>query len=78
LPSLKAPAPEKPVVMAHGLQFKHFPVMPLGQRRVSIGWPFSIIRIFFLLPFLSSSSAVKIPAGPAPTIKTSYISFSLT
>jgi hypothetical protein len=55
LPSLKAPAPEKPVVMAHGLQFKHFPVMPFGQRRVSIGWPFSIIRIFLLAAIFKQS-----------------------
>ncbi len=33
--------------------------------------PFSTITIFLLLPLRSISSAVNIPAGPAPTITTS-------
>jgi hypothetical protein len=51
--------------------------LAFGQLLVSIGWPFSTIRIFFFEPFLISSNAVKIPAGPAPTIMTSFIVFPL-
>ena len=49
----------------------------LGQWRFSTGLPFSTSRIFFLLPWRSSSTAVKMPAGPAPTMIRSYFSISL-
>ena len=68
---------EKPVVILHGLQFTHFFVWLFGHLRSSMGLPFSTIRIFFLLPFRISSMAVKIPAGPAPTIITSYFMYYL-
>ena len=56
-----------------GLQFMHTPVLALGQRRSSRARPFSTITIFFLLPRRSISKAVKMPAGPAPTITTSAL-----
>ena len=72
LPSENAPAPEKPVVMWQlGRQFMQTPVLAFGQLRFSSMRPFSTMTIFFLLPFLSISSAVKMPAGPAPTMTTS-------
>ncbi len=72
LPSENAPAPEKPVVMwQYGLQFMHLPVLAFGQRRFSMACPCSIMTIFSGEPRRSSSSAVKIPAGPAPTMTTS-------
>ena len=72
LPSENAPAPEKPVVIWQlGRQFMHTPVLTFGQLRFSSARPFSTITIFLLLPLRSISSAVNIPAGPAPTITTS-------
>ena len=70
--------PEKPVVMwQYGLQFMHLPVLAFGQRRFSMACPCSIMTIFSGEPRRSSSSAVKIPAGPAPTMTTSaFIVFS--
>ncbi len=64
MPSEKAPAPEKPVVMWQtGLQFMHTPVLAFGQLRRVSSRPFSTMTIFFLLPRRSISSAVKIPPG---------------
>ena len=72
LPSEKAPAPEKPVVMWQtGLQLMQTPVFAFGQRRCSSARPFSTMTIFFFEPRRNISSAVKIPAGPAPTMTTS-------
>lgn len=68
LPSENAPAPEKPVVMLQGWQFTHFCVLLFGQERFSTLWPFSTIRIFLCAPRRNSSTAVKMPAGPAPTM----------
>ena len=77
MPSENAPAPEKPVVMAQvGRQLTQWPSSALGQWRFSTGLPFSTSRIFFLLPWRSSSTAVKMPAGPAPTMIRSYFSIS--
>ena len=48
MPSEKAPAPEKPVVMAQvGRQLTQWPSSALGQWRFSTGLPFSTSRIFF-------------------------------
>ena len=71
LPSLKAPAPENPVVIWQGLQCLHAPFCRLKQCRFSMGLPFSSISIFLLGSCFKSSITVKIPAGPAPTIITS-------
>ena len=69
----KAPAPEKPVVIwQYGLQFTQCPTLDLGQRRFSTACPFSISRMLCLLPLRSISSAVNMPAGPAPTMTTSF------
>ena len=68
MPSENAPAPEKPVVMWQGRQPMHLLVMAFGQRRFSMGWPFSTMVMRLLLPLRSISSAVKMPAGPAPTM----------
>ena len=78
MPSENAPAPEKPVVMAQvGRQLTQWPSSALGQWRFSTGLPFSTSRMCFLLPRRSSSTAVKIPAGPAPTMMRSYFSIAL-
>lgn len=71
LPSEKAPAPEKPVVMWQGLQPTQRPVWALGQRRSSMARPFSTSRMRLRLPWRSSSMAVKMPAGPAPMMRMS-------
>ena len=65
----------KPVVMAQvGLQFTQTPVLSLGQWRFSTGLPFSTSKILWgVLLLRSSSSAVKMPAGPAPTMIRSYM-----
>ena len=65
----------KPVVMAQvGLQLTQTPVLSLGQCRFSTGLPFSTSRILWgVLLLRSSSSAVKMPAGPAPTMIRSYM-----
>ena len=74
MPSEKAPAPEKPVVMAQvGRQLTQCPSSAFGQWRFSTGLPFSTNRMCFLLPQRSSSTAVKMPAGPAPTMIRSYL-----
>ncbi len=52
-------------------------VSALGQWRFSTGLPFSTSRMCFLLPRRSSSTAVKMPAGPAPTMMRSYFSITL-
>ena len=78
MPSENAPAPEKPVVMAQvGRQLTQWPISALGQWRFSTGLPFSTSRMCFLLPRRSSSTAVKMPAGPAPTMMRSYFSITL-
>ena len=69
MPSENAPAPEKPVVMwQYGRQLTHCLVTVFGQRRFSIGCPFSTMGICFLLPRRIISIAVKMPAGSRHTI----------
>src|SRR5690606_26924723 len=77
-PSLKAPAPDQPLVMAQGLQLWQTPVCLAGQTRFSMLRPLSTMRMLALLLSRVNSSAVKIPAGPAPTTTTSYLSFMLS
>ena len=70
LPSLKAPAPPQPQVMSHGSQPEHTPVLRAGQARREMSGPRSTMST--LAPLRrTSSSAAKIPAGPAPTTITS-------
>jgi len=70
-PSEKAPAPLNPVVMRHGWQPTQWPTFSLGQLRRSMGRPFSTMVIWRPSPRASSERAQKMPAGPAPMIKTS-------
>ena len=68
-----APAPENPVVIwQYGLHETHLCVFDFGHALFSIGLPFSIMVICLFDPFFISSSAVNIPAGPAPIITTSF------
>ena len=71
-PSENAPAPDQPHMMAQGLQPTHFPVVRAGQTRLSMLRPASTSRIFVPGASFVSSSAVKMPAGPAPMMITSY------
>ena len=70
LPSENAPAPPQPQVMSHGSQWAQMPVVRAGQRRSEISQPFSTRRMRSD-DLLASSSAAKMPAGPAPTMITS-------
>ena len=76
-PSENAPAPEKPVVMRHGSQPTQCPTFALGQLRRSMGRPFSTSAMVVEGASFRSANAVKIPAGPAPTITTSTVIFEL-
>ncbi len=49
----------------------HFPVFLAGHTLFSIPLPLSTIKTFVSGLSFVISSAVKIPAGPAPTITTS-------
>ena len=70
LPSLKAPAPPQPQVMSQGSQPAQTPVLRAGQPRRSMSGPRSTTST--LAPLRrTSSSAAKMPAGPAPTTITS-------
>ena len=70
LPSLKAPAPPQPQVMSQGSQPEHTPLLRAGQARREMSGPRSTTST--LAPLRrTSSSAAKIPAGPAPTTITS-------
>ena len=74
LPSLKAPAPPKPFIMAQVGQL----IQPLiftpsiGHFLFSRGFPASRIQIFSSGLRRTSSKAVNIPPGPAPIIAQSY------
>ena len=70
LPSLKAPAPPQPQVMSQGSQPAQTPVLRAGQARREMSGPRSITSTWAPLR-RTSSSAAKIPAGPAPTTITS-------
>ena len=71
LPSLKAPAPPQPQVMSQGSQPAHTPLLRAGQARREMSGPRSTTST--LAPLRrTSSSAAKIPAGPAPTTITSW------
>ena len=76
-PSENAPAPEKPVVMRHGSHPTQWPTFALGQLRRSMGRPFSTSAMVVEGASFRSDNAVKIPAGPAPTITTSTVIFEL-
>jgi hypothetical protein len=72
LPSEKAPAPAQPLIMAQGLQFAHVPVILAGHFLFDSDLPLSITSTLAFGQSSYSSSAVNMPAGPAPTIITSY------
>ena len=76
-PSENAPAPEKPVVMRHGSHPTQWPTFALGQLRRSMGRPFSTSAMVVEGASFRSDNAVKIPAGPAPTITTSTVKFEV-
>ena len=70
LPSEKAPAPPQPQVMSQTSQLAQRPVLRAGQARRSMSGPRSTSST--LAPLRrTSSSAAKMPAGPAPTTITS-------
>ena len=75
LPSENAPAPAQPLMMAQGLQPTHFPVIRAGHLRSAMARPLSISNTFFVSSCFISSSAVKMPAGPAPMMTASYVLF---
>ena len=66
LPSLKAPAPPQPQVMSQGSQPAQTPDLRAGQLRRLMSGPRSTMSTRAPLR-RTSSSAAKIPAGPAPT-----------
>ena len=70
-PSLNAPAPPHPDKRGHGSQWTHSSPRVAGHLRWLMSGPLSSMRMFSLF-FSVSSMAENIPAGPAPTIITSY------
>ncbi len=70
LPSEKAPAPPQPQVTSHGEQLAQTPVVRAGQVRRSMSGPCSSSRTELPLR-RTSSSAAKMPAGPAPAMRQS-------
>jgi hypothetical protein len=70
-PSLKAPAPPHPDRSKHGSQLTHSNPRLAGHLRWVMSGPLSSMRTLMLF-FSVSSRAENIPAGPAPTIITSY------
>ena len=71
LPSLNAPAPPHPDSNRHGSQWTHSNPRLAGHLRWLMSGPLSSMSMLSLF-FCVSSMAEKMPAGPAPTIITSY------
>ena len=71
LPSLKAPAPPQPQVMSQGSQSLQTPVVRAGQARLCDVRAASPPPAQTRPSRRTSSSAAKMPAGPAPTMTTS-------
>ena len=75
VPSENVPEPPTPHIILHGSQLIHLPFLTMGHFLLFMSLPLSTIRISNDLS--TSSYAANIPAGPAPTIITSYLSFIL-
>ena len=67
MPSEKVPAPPQPQVTSHGEQLAQTPVTRAGQTRLSMSGPCSSSSTELPLR-RTSSSAAKMPAGPAPAM----------
>src|SRR3989304_1126782 len=73
-PSEKAPAPPQPLTSVQGEQGGHCtPLIRAGQRLRASSGPFSSTNIL-KSAVLARSKAVKMPAGPLPTMITSHLS----